>query len=130
MPSVTSNQPWWLAMSPAEVAATILPLFSHSSNVEEMRAIAAIVSWSKTGSYTLPNMWGGKHDREAQFDDPHHRSIAEGVQVLEHAGLLMRSFSSDHGSFVGLTRLGIQALQTNTVRQHLGLSDAPPTVSN
>jgi hypothetical protein len=71
-------------------------------NVREMRAITAIFSWSKTGSYVLPNMWGGKDDREAQFDGPRNRSIAEGVQVLEHAGLLMRSFSSDHGSFVGL----------------------------
>jgi hypothetical protein len=127
---MTSNQPWWLTWPPAEVAATILPLFSHSSNVQEMRAITAIVSWSKTGSYVLPNMWGGKDDREAQFDDPHNRSIAEGVQVLEHAGLLMRSFSSDHGSFVGLTRLGMHALQTNAVRQHLGLSDTPPTGPN
>jgi hypothetical protein len=31
------------------------------------------------------------------------------------------------GSYWGLTRLGMYALQTNTVREHLGLSDAPPT---
>ena len=35
--------------------------------------------------------------------------------------------TSTSGSYIGLTRLGMHALQTNTVRQHLGLSDATPT---
>jgi hypothetical protein len=62
------------------------------------------------------------------------RAVAEAMQVLEHAGLLLRSSriirsggSTFGGSWVGLTRLGGHALQTNTVRQHLGLSDIPPT---
>jgi hypothetical protein len=59
------------------------------------------------------------------FDDPDCAAIAEALQVLEHAGLLMER--SGEYTFVGLTRLGRHALQTNTVRQHLGLSDAPPT---
>ena len=50
------------------------------------------------------------------------RAVAEAIQVLERACLLMRS----HGeySYIGLTRLGQYALSTNTVRQHLGIGDA------
>jgi hypothetical protein len=136
---MTSNHPWWLAMPPAELAATILPLFGQTH--EEHTAISNIVTWCKTGSY-------GRHGRMSlvlrtgrePFEDPDMRAIAEAIQVLEHAGLLMRSSRSTTrrlrplapspiggGNYVGLTRLGRHALQTNTVRQHLGLSHTPPT---
>jgi hypothetical protein len=59
------------------------------------------------------------------FGDPDLRAITEATQVLEQARLLMRTFKDD--SYIGLTRLGMHALQTNTVRQHLGLGDTPPT---
>ncbi len=48
------------------------------------------------------------------------------IQVLERAGLLLRNFRNDCFN-LGLTRLGMHALETNTVRQHLGLSDATRT---
>jgi hypothetical protein len=44
---------------------------------------------------------------------------------LEHARLLTRSFGGN-GPYLGLTRLGMHAVRTNTVRQHLGLGDASP----
>jgi hypothetical protein len=59
------------------------------------------------------------------FDDPDCGAIAEAIQVLEHAGLLMER--GGEYNYVGLTRLGTYALETKTVRQHLGLGDAPPT---
>jgi hypothetical protein len=118
-------QPWWLNMPPAEVAAAILPHFSSSSSWNEYEAIADIVSWWKKGKYRA-YVFAGK----SQFDDPDSRCVAEAIQVLEHAGLLMRTVAGINKTVrmqVGLTRLGMDALQTNTVRQHLGLSDTPPT---
>jgi hypothetical protein len=146
---MNNPQPWWLTMPPAELAATILPLFGYQPYEEHM-AMANIVTWCKTGR-------GGElgflelivRTGREQFDDPDMRAVAEAIQVLEHAGLLMRSarFESRYSSpsrrggsifgrrltaasfgggfFVGLTRLGLHALQTNTVRQHLGLSARP-----
>jgi hypothetical protein len=122
---MTGNQPWWLTMPPAEVAATILPLFSYSScpPVSEWGAVTAIASWCRTGSYSEPvGSPVGADAWMALFRNPDSGAIAEAIQVLEHANLLMH-----WGDYVGLTRLGWHALQTNTVRQHLGLDAAPPT---
>ena len=116
---MTSNQPWWLTWPVAEVAAVILPLFSSSASQPHMNARVCIVNWCKTGSYKSTAV-GILADA---FKDPDHRAIVEAMQVLEYAGLLM----TDDRFYVGLSRLGWHALQTNTVREHLGLSDAPPT---
>ena len=117
---LTNAQPWWLAMPVAEVAATILPLFSHSAYQQDWMAMNNIVNWCKTGSYS------GRGAMPNPFTDPDHCAVAEAIQVLERAGLLLRNFRNDCFN-LGLTRLGMHALQTNTVRQHLGLSDATPT---
>jgi hypothetical protein len=119
---MTSDQPWWLTMPPAELAATILPLFSSHEPEPEQRVIKAVAQWFRTGSYGLPGTWGGGGKKE--FNDPDFRAAAEALQVLEHACLVMRA-GADRLD-VGLTRLGFHALQTNTVRQRLGLSDATP----
>jgi hypothetical protein len=86
-----------------------------------------IVAWWKTGSPTgakRPNVMAG---RLLQFDDPDYRAVTEAMHILERTGLLMRGLwpNTDWGFEVALTRLGWHALQTNTVRQHLGLGDAP-----
>jgi hypothetical protein len=122
---MTSDQPWWLAWPPAEVAATILPLFSYETYIDELKAINNILSWCQTGSFGKKAGSGGY---TARFTDPDGRAITEAIQVLENSALLMRTIDrTDMTNFVvGLTRLGMHALQTNTVRQHLGLSDAPP----
>jgi hypothetical protein len=118
-------QPWWLMWPVAEVAAAILPLFSYSPCVDEEAAIENIVSWCETGSYRKAKVFLIVRDKK-QFEDPDIRAIAEAIQVLEHAALLMRTVDGVAHVVVGLTRLGVHALQTNTVRQHLGLGDAPP----
>ena|ERR1700758_3327428 len=112
-------QPWWLTMPVAEVAATILPYFSSRARVSELIAMKEIVTWLGAAPRSR---WSWD-----PFEDPDFRGVAEAMQVLEHAGLLMRSvaFDTDRGN-VGLTRLGMHALATNTVRQHLGLGDATP----
>jgi hypothetical protein len=120
---MTSPQPWWLTWPVEEVAATILPLFSSSPSQWEREARASIVNWCKTGSYKST---AREFNTDEPTEDPHHRAVAEAMQVLEHARLLMPYDRSDR-TYLGLTRMGMQALQTNTVRQHLGLSDAPPT---
>jgi hypothetical protein len=122
---MTNPQPWWLTWAVAEVAAAILPLFCHSESQRDKNARACIVNWCKTGSYQS-TVRGLNTD---PFTDPDHRAINEGMQVLEYGGLLMRYHDTDK-CFVGLTRLGVHALQTNTVRQHLGLSDTPPTAES
>jgi hypothetical protein len=117
-------------MPPAELAATILPLFSSTPYDDEQAAIEGIASWCKTGEGRARRL---RRDSRTQFENPDYRAVAEAIQVLEHAGLLMRSIRvavqspQSGGSLVGLTRLGMHALQTNTVRQHLGLGDAAPT---
>ena len=123
MRHMTSNPPWWLTLPPAEVAVTILPLFSHVPSKKETRAIEEIVEWCRTGSYPKPASFS-RSSGSQQFTDPDKRSIAEAIQVLEHAGLLMLTVDGNPGEVsVGLTRLGMHALSTNAVRPHLGLSD-------
>jgi hypothetical protein len=118
---MTSDQPWWLTMPPAEVAATILPLFASATHSPAGGVLKAIVKWCNTGNYRPPRGFSSSNDSLA-FDDPDCGAIAEAIQILEHAGLLMEK-GGDYTS-VGLTRLGRHALATNTVRQHLGLGDA------
>jgi hypothetical protein len=117
---MTSNQPWWLTWPPAEVAATILPLFSSFDCLATASVINAIVGWCKAGEFGNPRLIAA-HPLQS-FRDPDSGAVGEAIQVLEHAGLLREAT----GEFVGLTRLGRHALQTNTVRQHLGLGDTPP----
>jgi hypothetical protein len=126
---MNNPQPWWLTWPVAEVAATILPLFSYpqlSPRTDEDLAIYNIVAWYKTGQWAEPKF---SRDIRDPFNDPDSRAIAEAIQVLEHTRLLMRRVSGTDQTicYVGLTRLGMHALQTNTVRQHLGLDDTPPT---
>jgi hypothetical protein len=114
---MTSNQPWWLTWPVAEVAAAILPLFSQRVYQQETISRYSVVNWCETGSYEPRSVNG-------PLDDPDHRAVTEAMQMLEHASLLVRVGESS----IGLTRLGTHALQTNTVRQYLGLSDFPPTI--
>ena len=121
---MNNPQPWWLTWPVAEVAVAILPCFSYQPHQDQRIAMYSVLNWCKTGSisskgYSVSPLSG-------PFEHPDFRAIAEAIQVLEHTGLLMRTFGGDWSN-LGLTRLGMHALQTNTVRQHLGLSDAPPT---
>ena len=119
MQRMTNPPPWWLTWPVDEVAAAILPWFASSAPEYEGFALKHIVMWM-SGS-------GGpvSYSPDAPFKDPDVGAVNEAMQVLEHARLLMRS-PGERGH-IGLTRLGMQALQTNTVRQHLGLTDPPPT---
>jgi hypothetical protein len=116
---MAGNYPWWLAWPPAEVAVVILPWFSSRETLIEERVMRSIATSLKTGSDR--DAPGHTVNDSAPFEDPDVRAVAEAIQVLEHASLLMRANGN-----VGLTRLGMHALQTNTVRQHLGLGDTPP----
>jgi hypothetical protein len=113
---MTNPQPWWLTWPVEEVAAVILPLFSNAADQLEQAAIRSIVNWCKTGTYR------NSLNAVRASRDPDQRAVMEAIQVLEHANLLLLS-----GDLVTLTRLGWHALQTDTVREHLGLSGAPPT---
>jgi hypothetical protein len=107
---MTSSQPWWLTWPVAEVAASILPYFSHFPHVSDRRAMKEIVSLWRTGSYPSPqSILGFRYLETAgsfdQFTDPDCGAVAEAIQALEHAGLLMRAVSGDYAdSDVGLTR--------------------------
>src|SRR5690349_10118821 len=102
---MTSSQPWWLTWPVAEVAAAILPWFASTPPEYEGFTLKHIVQWmhgspSRSATYT-PSV---------QFTDPDVRAVAEAIQVLEHSRLLMRS-PGERGH-IGLTRLGMHALQT------------------
>ena len=124
---MNNPRPGWHTTWPvAEVAAAILPLFSYPSSQKEDAAIACIISWCKTGEYKKPF---GFRDK-SRFEDPETRAIAEAMRALERAGLIMRDVAAGNDLTrvdVGMTRLGRDALATNSVRRHLGLLDAPPT---
>jgi hypothetical protein len=138
---MTSNQPWWLAWPVEEVAAALLPLFSHpplSPWSDANFVLDDIVSWCKTGHFTGRTLKESRSGigflpTETCFKDPDYRAINEAMQVLEQTRLIVRYVSGGSGPSymatceIGLTRSGTHALQTNTVRQHLGLADAPPT---
>jgi hypothetical protein len=123
---MNNPQPWWLTWPVAEVAAAILPLIASHAAQHEPRVIHSIVSWFQTGSYTLLGAYSSGTPPH-QFASPDFCAAAEAMQLLEHSGLLMRGQAHSESVFVGLTRRGWHAVQTNTVRQHLGLSETPPT---
>jgi hypothetical protein len=91
------------------------------------KAMQGILSWCQTGSYREPRL-GGRGLGTRRFEDPDIRAVAEAIQFLERAGLVMRDLSGGDVTWVevGLTRLGRDALATNSVRRHLRLSDTPP----
>jgi hypothetical protein len=126
---MTNPGPWWQTWPVEEVAATILPLFAQpecSPCVYDRKALGLIVAWCKRG------VWGNVDSVpsfKTPFESPDYRAVSEALQVLEGTRLLLRGHISDT-SLLGLTRLGMHALQTNTVRQHLGLSETPPMDSN
>jgi hypothetical protein len=123
---MNNPQPWWLTWPVAEVAAAILPGFSSSSHVREGEVLKALAGWFKTGSFRLP--FALSPDGKKWFENPEILAAAEAIQALEHAGLVIRiDPTSESGTYIGLTRLGRHALQTDTVREHLGLTGSPPT---
>src|ERR1700744_2556015 len=119
---MNSPQPWWLTWPVEEVAAAILPLFAQAKYHWDREVRAGIVNWCRTGSNTFTH----RDANTESFSDIDYQAIAEAIQVLESRHLLLRTFDQADRSFLGLTRLGQHSLQTNTVRQHLGLADTPP----
>lgn len=104
-------------MPPAEVAARILPVFASASHESEMSLIKGLVAWCQTGKYKKP--MGVSSNMKHYFEDADFVAIGEAIQVLEQARLVRRVVSNF--AFIGLTRLGRHALETNTVGAHLGL---------
>jgi hypothetical protein len=107
----------WIDLPPAELAALILPWFGSRQPSEQWTIQREVVAWL-TGS--KPRIAFAVQTALEPFANPHVRAVAEAIQALEHRGLLMRSIVVDD-NYVGITRLGMHALQTNTVREHLGL---------
>jgi hypothetical protein len=121
---MNSPAPWWFTMSSEEVAATILPLFSapeFSPCRDEDRVLEDVVAWCRTGQFAESKFFRiGVGMR--RFTDPDVRAINEAIQVLEQARLIVRYISAGDTTtcYLGLTRRGMHALQSNTVRQLLG----------
>jgi hypothetical protein len=128
---MTSPEPWWITWPVEEVAATILPLCSGELRDED-EFVRAVRHWMLTGEFTPQPVKLFSTSTittiERGFGNPEIRAIAEAMQVLEHARLLIRVLAVTDNSYrrIALTRRGMQALQTNTVRQHLGLCETPP----
>jgi hypothetical protein len=74
-------------MPPAEAAAAILPWFSSHKALIDERVMTSIAGWLKTGSDREARSHT-EHD-SAAFKDPDVRAVAEAIQVLEHASLLI-----------------------------------------
>lgn len=123
---MTDNPPWWISISPEELAATLL-LFSYpqlSPHVHEGFAIYNIAVCCRTGRWAEPKF---VYRQRNPFTDPDLRPIAEAIQVLEQSRLLMRFAAGDSATVSvpvrGLTRRGMHVLESNTARQQLGLLD-------
>jgi hypothetical protein len=129
--AMTSNQPWWLTWPVEEVAAAILPVFGHQVRScpyqDEDVVLRDIVAWCKTGRFAEQKPFSDLPGLK-RFTDADYRALNEAIQVLEQTRLIVRSISGRDITrcYLGLTRLGILALQTDTVRQHLGLGADPP----
>ena len=125
---MNNPHPWWLTWPVAEVAATIPPLFaSWPSGAEEGTAIEDIIAWFRTGSYSKRAFSYG-HSRNPSTD-PDACAIAEAIQGSRTGGFTYAAhfWWTNHGRRPRINPTGRHALQTNTVRQPLGLGDAPPT---
>jgi hypothetical protein len=106
-----------LALPVAELAAQIFPFWGSGPG-----ARASL----QDGDY-LPNViasWiagtrpSAVYSAGSPFKSPLDRAVAEAIQTLEHAGLLIRTFGTT-GSRVHLTRLGERALSSGDVAGYL-----------
>jgi hypothetical protein len=120
-----SPQAPWIDMPTAELAAVILPWFESQPPQDDF-VTKTIAKWLYRGS-TPKGFRAALWSPKEPFQKPDIGAVAEALQLLEHAGLLLRSHGSD-GGYVGLSRLGRHALATDAVRQYLRLSGGtPPT---
>jgi hypothetical protein len=106
-----------LALPVAELAAQIFPFWDSE------RVTRASL---QDGDY-LPNViasWlagtrpSAVYSAGSPFKSPLDRAVAEAIQALEHAGLLIRTFGTT-GSRVHLTRLGERALSNGDAARYL-----------
>ncbi len=104
-----------LALPVAEVAAEILPAFGPEGPGKGDKEIGSL----QVGMFLMRDFPRGN-----QFVKPLLDPIREGIQALENAGLVERKVRSIGGSTVSSTRLGLEAIEKGTAREHLG---APPS---
>ena len=102
-----------LALPVADLAVEIMPVFGPGgvrSKISLGMGTREIVSWllssGERGTVQVRQLW--------QLLGP----VREGLQALEHAGLVLRVQSGD-SSYVQATRLGLAALAEGSVRSYL-----------
>ena len=102
------------ALPVADLATEIMPVFGPGQPGSEV-AIAT----GNVINYLLESYPGGPK-RLSQLERP----VREGLQMLEHAGLILVVPTDTYGGVLFVTRLGEKALAEGTVRRYL--SDRGP----
>jgi hypothetical protein len=100
-----------LALALPDFAAAILPAYGPSG--------MQIKSGRRAGAFEVSEWLIAPHP--TGYRQPLIQPVLEGLQSLEHAGLLLkRNFGTSGGTTYALTRAGEAALADGTVRRQLG----------
>jgi hypothetical protein len=99
-----------LALPVPELAAEILPAFGPDGPGKDEKEIGAL----QVGMFLMADFPRGN-----QYIRPLVEPIKEGIQALENAGLVIRRVRNIGGSVVSVTRLGVEAIEAGTAREHL-----------
>jgi hypothetical protein len=108
-----------LELPAAEMAALLLPVWAAGDDtpmkLRDGERACQVIEAMLTGGQE-PVIY-----RSAKpFDTPLTKAIAEAIAELEHARLLLRTFSSESGTLLHLTRRGARALAEENAASYLG----------
>lgn len=100
-----------VALPLPDLAAEILPAFGPTG--------MQIKSGRRAGAFEVSEWLCAPYP--SRYRQPLIQPVLEGLQSLEHAGLLLkRNFGTSAGTTYALTRAGESALSDGTVREQLG----------
>ena len=98
-----------LALPVAALAAQILPLWA-SGDIQPSKLRQGEYAANEIASWLAGSRRSAVYSPGSPFRNPLDQAVTEAIQALEHAGLLVRTFSSSSGTGLHLTRLGEQAI--------------------
>jgi hypothetical protein len=107
-----------LALPVATLAVQILPLWA-SGEISPIKLQQGEYAANEIASWLVGSKPNALFSPGSALKRPLDRAIAEAIQMLEHSGLLIRTFSSGNGSSLHLTRLGEQAIVNGDATTYL-----------
>lgn len=102
----------------AALAAQILPLWA-SGEISPVKLQQGEYAANEVASWLAGSKPNALFSPGSALKRPLDRAVAEAIQLLEHSGLLIRTFSSSGGSSLHLTRLGERAIVNGDATTYL-----------